>query len=152
MIRSPTVKNGCRNGTPHRRWAPITYDAKFAYLSFVPIDINMLVSKKIKNNRIIIQANTTQHTTHKTQHTKHTTTNMIRRRPTLQQLCPLSPWVGQRWPQIMVTWFPMCPFQACGVRIPFAAVCSFVWANKFNPSNNRVMGGGMALCGYRLMI
>ena len=80
---------------------------------------------------------------------------MIRCRPTLQQLCPFSPWIGQWWPQIMATWFPMIayvPYQARGVRIPFAAAWSFVWANKFNPSKNRVMGGGLVLCGLRLMI
>jgi hypothetical protein len=43
----------------------------------------------------------------------------------------------------------MCPYQARGVRIPLAAFAfgSFVWANEFNLSKNRVMGGGLALCG-----
>ncbi len=66
---------------------------------------------------------------------------MSRRHPTLQQLCPpsLSP----------LPWFPMGLYQARGVRIPLAAVGSFIWAIEFNPSKNRVMGGGLALCGCR---
>ena len=59
---------------------------------------------------------------------------MTRRHPTLQRLCPLSPWVGQWWPHIMALWLPMGPYQARGVRISLAAVGSFVWANEFNPS------------------
>jgi hypothetical protein len=29
---------------------------------------------------------------------------MGRGHPILQRLCPLSPWVGQQWPQIMAPW------------------------------------------------
>ena len=70
---------------------------------------------------------------------------MSRLRPILQKLCPLSPWVGEWWPQIIAPRYTMGPLQAGSIRIALAAVDSFVWANKFNASKNRVMGGGLAL-------
>jgi hypothetical protein len=68
---------------------------------------------------------------------------MSRRRHNPQQLCPLSSWVGQQWAQILASWFAMGLLQAGGNRIALAAVGSFVWANEFNASKNRVMGGGL---------
>ena len=122
-------------------WLFIYSGTKFAYLFCVQINFYKLVSWK----KICKQ---TQHTKHNT----HNNNKMSRCRPTLQRLCPLSSWVGQRWPQIMVPWLPMSRHQALGVRIPLAAIGSLVWANKFNPSKNRVIGGGLALCGRRLMM
>ncbi len=48
----------------------------------------------------------TQHITTQHNTTQHTTTIMNRCHPILQQLCPLSPWVGQRCPQNLGTIIP----------------------------------------------
>jgi hypothetical protein len=65
-----------------------------------------------------------QHTTHNTQ---HRTTKMAHCRPTLQWLCPLSPWVGQRLPQILVLRLPMGPLQVPGTGFAHVMAGSLVW-------------------------
>ncbi len=69
---------------------------------------------------------------HKHNNAKHTTTNMSRRRPTLQRICDLSPWQHQSWPQIMAQRLPVSPLQVPGGGFTLAAACSFVWgADKY---------------------
>jgi hypothetical protein len=46
--------------------------------------------------------------------TQQTTTKMSHRCPTLQLLCPLSPWQQQPQPRLLVPPLPMDPGQACG--------------------------------------
>jgi len=90
-----------------------------------------VVSLENKNNRICKQ-NTTRHTQNRT----NTQQQNELRRPTLQQLCPLSPWVGQRRYNVLAPQFTMGPLQGHDVRIALTTVGSFVWANEFNPSKN----------------
>jgi hypothetical protein len=47
--------------------------------------------------------------------------------PTLQQLCSLSPWVGQRRPQILVLRLPMGLLQAPGAGFVHVMAGSRVW-------------------------
>jgi hypothetical protein len=55
---------------------------------------------------------------------------MSRCHPTLQWLCPLSPWIGQRCPQIIAPLLPMCPLQAPSAGSRLAMAGSLVWGNK----------------------
>jgi hypothetical protein len=47
---------------------------------------------------------------------------MSRRRPTLQLLCPLSPWQQQPQPWLLVPPLPMDPGQACGTWLLLAVL------------------------------
>jgi hypothetical protein len=89
-------------------WLFIYSCAKFAYLSFVP---------KIKNYRIIMQANTTQHT-----NTKHKTHN--------KQHEPPPPYPPAALPSIPMAQMkalrlPVSPLQAPGGEFTITAACSF---------------------------
>ena len=46
----------------------------------------------------------------------------------------------------------MGPYQARGMGITLTVADSFIWDNEFNTSENRVLGGGLALGGRRFMI
>jgi len=68
----------------------------------------------------------------KTQNTKHTTTNMSRRHPTSQRLCPLPPWLGQRHPPCMARQPSMIPYEATVVRFGGTMVGLLVWGVPHN--------------------
>ena len=55
---------------------------------------------------------------------------MIHRRPTLQRLCPLSPWVEQRGPQPMAPRLPMVPHKAPVAGFGGAMAGSPIWGAK----------------------
>jgi hypothetical protein len=90
---------------------------------------------------------TREPTTHNT-HIR--TTKMDHWRPTLQWLCPLSPWVGQRHQQLMAPPLPMGPYKARAIGLGGAAVGSPVWGtNTASPIKNKEEGGALALGGCR---
>ncbi len=82
-----------------------------------------------------------------TQPHKHTTTKMSRRRPTLQWLCLLSPWVEQRYPQVMVPLLPIGTRKVRTIGLGGAAVGSPIWGANASPIKNREEGGALALGG-----
>ncbi len=83
-----------------------------------------------------------------THNTHNRTTKMDHCRPTLQRLCPLSPWVGQRHQQLMAPPLPMGPCKACTIGLGSAAVGSPVWGTKAaSPIKNREDGRVLALGG-----
>jgi hypothetical protein len=92
---------------------------------------------------------TTQPTTHNPQPTTHNI-KMSRRHPTLQQLCPLSPWVGQWRPQILAPRLPMGPQQAPGGGFTIAVAGSLAWGTKTQPIKIRERDRVLALGGRRL--
>jgi hypothetical protein len=89
---------------------------------------------------MISKLGTTSHNT-----TQHTTTNISRCHPTLQQLCPLSPWIGQRHPQIIAPSLPMGPLQAPSAGFALAMAGSLVWGNKTRHIKIQRDSGGGAL-------
>ncbi len=66
--------------------------------------------------------NTTQNTTHILHNNQQ---NELPPYP--QQLCPLSPWVGQQRPQILAPRLRMGPLQAPGTGFVHATAGSLVW-------------------------
>jgi hypothetical protein len=72
-----------------------------------------------------LQTHNPQQTTHKTK--------MDHCHPTLQQLCPLSPWVGQRHQQLMALLLPMGSCKARAIGLGGAAVGSPVWSANTSP-------------------
>jgi hypothetical protein len=95
---------------------------------------------------MVAKLGTTSHNT-----TQHTTTNMSRCHPTLQQICLLSSWIGQRRPQIIVLSLPMGPLQAPSAGFAHAMASSLVWGNKIRHIKNREIGGALILDGRRLV-
>jgi hypothetical protein len=85
--------------------------------------------------------NTAQNTTHNNQQNEPP--------PYPQRLCPLSPWVGQRRPQILAPRLPMGPLQAPGAGFAHATAGSLAWMNFEATSKNREIGGASALGGRR---
>ena len=55
---------------------------------------------------------------------------MIHRRPILQQLFPLSPWIEQRCPQLMAPRLTMVPCKAPVVGFGGAMACLPIWVAK----------------------
>jgi hypothetical protein len=72
--------------------------------------------------------------------------------PTPQRLCPPLPTQHPPRPKSIAPWLPMGPYQARGMEITLTVADSFIWDNEFNTSENRVLGGGLALGGHRFMI
>jgi hypothetical protein len=81
----------------------------------------------LKKNRIRKQ-NTTQHNTHNTHNTQQ---KISRRRPTLQRLHPLTPWIVQRWPQVLAPRFTIghCRHAVSGLLSP-------LFVPLFEPKNS----------------
>jgi hypothetical protein len=65
--------------------------------------------------------------------------------PTPQRLCPLSPWVGQRRPQILAPHLPMGPLQAPGTGFMHATASSLVWDEFLIHIKKKRGGGGVGL-------
>ncbi len=80
---------------------------------------------------------------------KHTTTKMSHRRPALQWLCLLSPWVGQRYPQLMAPLLPIGTRKVCAIEFGVTAVGSTIWGANASPIKNREEGGALALGGHQ---
>jgi hypothetical protein len=76
---------------------------------------------------------------------------MGRCHPTLQRLCPLSPWRGQLRPQIIARPLSMGPLQAPSAGFALTAAGSLVWGNKSRHMENREIGGALALGGHCLV-
>ena len=70
---------------------------------------------------------------------------MIHWRPTLQQLCPLSPWVEQQCPQQMTLRIPMVPRKAPAVGFGGAMAGLPVWGAKKRHIKKREKHGSSAL-------
>jgi hypothetical protein len=84
-------------------------------------------------------------TTHTQQNTQHIRINMSCCHPTLQQLHPLSPWIGQRRPQIIVPPLSMDPLQAPSAGFTLTRADSLVWGNKTRNIKKQREGGGVGL-------
>ncbi len=70
----------------------------------------------------------------------HTTIKMSRP-PTLEQLCHISPWIGQWHPQILAPWLPVNPLQMPGAGLALVMAGSLVWDN-FLPHQKIEIGTG----------
>jgi hypothetical protein len=96
----------------------------------------LLVAKRRSHNHNIQPHNTTQ----------HSTTIKMSYHPTSQQLCPLSPWVGQWRPQILAPRLPMVPLQVPGTRFAHGMAGSLVWDKLLSHIEKYIDRGGV---GYR---
>ncbi len=76
---------------------------------------------------------------------------MSRCHPTLQRLCPLSPWIGQQRPQIIAPLLPMVPLQAPSAGFAHAMAGSLVWDNFLSHIKKNESGGALALGGRRFI-
>jgi hypothetical protein len=66
---------------------------------------------------------------------------------TLQRICPLSPWLEQWCPQIMVLLLPVGSCKACAIGFGGATFGSHVWGTNASSIKNREEGGALALGG-----
>ncbi len=89
---------------------------------------------------MVAKLETTSHNT-----TQHTTTNMSRYHPNLQWLCPISPWIRQRHPQIIAPSLPMSLLQAPSTGFALATAGFLVWGNDTKHIKKQTDRGGIGL-------
>ncbi len=87
------------------------------------------------------------HNHNTTQNTTHILHNNQQNEPTPypQRLCPLSPWVGQRRPQILAPHLPMGPLQVPDAGFAHATAVSLVWDKFWSHINKKRNRGGIGL-------
>ncbi len=95
-------------------------------------DQRRIGNKKFFTTKVLLtlQYSARKPTTHNKQ---HTTTEMDHCHPTLQQLFPLSPWIGQQRQQLMAPQLPMGPCKARTIGLGDATVGSPVWGANASP-------------------
>ncbi len=94
------------------------------------------------------------HNHNKTQNTTHILHNNQQNEPLPypQRLCPLSPWVEQRRPQILAPPLPNAIRRLQAIKLVLDVIGSLIWGGKMRGIKKYRGGGALALGGCHLAV